>query len=89
MATLNTCQEPVIQGMHERRGINMDDDGINKTTPLKVAPHRDTFSDLLEEEIVKIFKNKFKLMNLYKLRHFYGFEDTQEKDNIIIMNSSL
>lgn len=47
------------------------------------------FSGLPEEEIVKIFKNVFKPMNLYKLRHLLGFEDIREEDDIVVENGPL
>lgn len=28
-------------------------------------------------------------MNLYKLRHLHGFEDTQEEDGIVVENGAL
>ena len=47
------------------------------------------FFGLLKKKIVKIFKHKLKPMNLYKLRHLYGFEDIWEEDNIIVKNHFL
>lgn len=47
------------------------------------------FSGLLEQEVVKIFKNKFKPMNMYKLRYSRSFEDAQEEDNLLVENNSL
>ena len=47
------------------------------------------FSDLPKEKIVKIIKNKFKPMNLYKLRRLHNFENTWEKNSIVLENGSL
>ena len=90
MAALNNRREPSTQCTQDRaRNDDDDDDGLGETTPPEFSARRDTFSGLPEVEVVKIFKNKFKPMNLYKLRHLYGFEDTSEEDSIIVKNGSL
>ena len=90
LAALNARREPATQGSNERVGRNNDDEeDIGEITPPEVSARRDMFSGLPEEEIVKIFKNKFKPMNLYKLRHLHGFEDVREEDSIVIENGSL
>ncbi|MCJ1347109.1 hypothetical protein MMC31_005330 [Peltigera leucophlebia] len=88
LAALNTRREPGTQGMQDRARNDVDD-GLGETTPSEVSARRDMFSGLPEEEIVKIFKNKFKPMNLYKLRHLHGFEKTQEEDGIVVENHTL
>ena len=60
-AALNTRREPGTQGAQDRVRNDDDDDGIGETAPPEVSARRDMFSGLPEEEIVKIFKNKFKL----------------------------
>ena len=88
LAALNTRREPGTQGKQDRTR-NDDDDGLGETTPSEVSARRDMFSGLPEEEVVKIFKNKFKPMNLYKMRHLHGFENTQEEDGIVVENGTL
>ena len=66
LAALNTRREPDTQEVRQ--------------PPPEVSARRDMFSSLPDEEIVKIFKNNFKLMTLYKFRHLHGFEDTREED---------
>lgn len=56
--------------------------------PPEVFAHWDTFSGLPEEDIVKIYKDEFKPMNQYELRHLYGFENTQQEDGIVIKNGA-
>lgn len=70
LAVFNTRREPGTQGRHDR-ARNDDDDGLVQTAPSEVSARRDIFSGLSEEEIVEIFKNKFKPMNLYKSRHLH------------------
>ena len=65
LAVLNAYREPATQGTHERIINNEDDNSIGETTLHKFAARRDMFSGLPEEEIVKIFKNMFKPINLY------------------------
>ena len=89
LAALNARREPATQGSHERARNDDDEDGINETTPPEVSARWDMFSGLPEEEIVKILKNKFKPMNLYKWRHLHGFRDAREVDSIVIENGSL
>lgn len=47
------------------------------------------FSGLSEDEIVRIFKNKFKPMDFYKLRHIHGLENTREKIVVTIQHFML
>ena len=90
LTALNTCQEPGTQGIQDRSRDNDENDNtLGETITLEVSARRDIFSGLPEEEIVKIFKNKFKPINLYNLRHLYGFQDTWEEDNIVVKNGSL
>ena len=87
---LNTYWEPSIQGIEDkRRNDDKDDDTLDDTIPLEVSACWNMFSGLSKEEIVKIFKNKFKSMILYKLRHLHNFEDTWEDDSIVVKNGSL
>ena len=89
LAALNTRREPGPQGTQDRVRNDDDNDGIDETAPPEVFARRDMFFGLPEEEIVKIFKNKFKPMNLYKLKYLHGFEDTWEEDSIVVENGSL
>ena len=90
LAALNAYRDPATIGSNERVGSNNDDEeDIGEKTLPKVSARRDIFSGLPEEEIVRIFKNKFKPMNLYKLRHFHGFKDIREDNSIVIENGSL
>lgn len=45
------------------------------------------FFGLPKKEIVKIFKNKFKPINLYRLIYLYNFENIWEKNNIMVKKS--
>lgn len=72
MAALNARREPVTQRTQDRvRNGDDDDDDIGETAPApprpppEVSARWDMFSGLPEEEIVEIFKKKFKPMNLY------------------------
>lgn len=58
LAALNACWEPGTQGTQDR--ARNDDDDDRETAPPEISAHRDMFSGLPEEEIVKIFRNKFK-----------------------------
>lgn len=89
LATPDARRGLVIQGFYKKAVNNNDEDSISETTLLKISARQNIFSDLPEEEIVKIFKNKFKPINLYKLWHFHDFENTQEKDSIVIENNLL
>lgn len=74
LAALNARREPAAQGTQYRVKNDDDDDGLGETnTP----------------EIFIIFKNKFKLINSYKLRHLGGFEDTRDEDSIVVENGPL
>lgn len=73
-ATLNARREPIVQGTQYKVKDDDDDNGIGETnTP----------------EIFIIFKNKFKLIDLYKLRHLDNFEDTREEDSVVVINCPL
>jgi hypothetical protein len=48
--------------------INNNDDDEDKIFS-EIKTHRTRFAELLENEIVKIFIDKFKSINIYKLRH--------------------
>lgn len=47
------------------------------------------FSGLPKEEIDKIFKNRFKPMNLYKSMYLHGFKDSRTEDSTVVENGSL
>lgn len=84
LTALNSRREPIIQGTMDRAG-NIDD-ALGETIPPEVSARREMFPGL--EELVKIFKNKLKPMNLYKLRHLHGFEGTWEEDSKVIEDGS-
>lgn len=72
--------------MQDRVRNDDNNDSIGETIPHpEFSAYWDIFSNLSEEEIVKIFKNNFKLLNL---RYFHGFEDTWEEDSKVVKNNS-
>lgn len=87
MAALNACQEADRQGANKKIKNKEDNDSLGNINISKIATCQDIFFGLPKEEIVKIFKIKFKPMNLYKLRHFHGFQDTREKVSINVKNN--
>ncbi len=68
-----------------------EDDEIQGEIPLEVSDISLQFVRLLQEEIVKIFHNKFKPINLYSLRHMRGlsFEAYKDKERIGIEDRML
>ena len=47
------------------------------------------YPGLPKEEIARIFTNKFRLQNLYKLRHLQGREDKDQEENIFIKDGRM
>lgn len=87
MAALNIRREPGTQGIQDRARKD-DDDGLGETTPIP-PPLRFLPIGIRFSAYRKIFKKRFEPMNLYKLRHLYGFEDTQEKDGRVVEKGTL
>lgn len=61
-----------------------NDKDLQGEVPPKVSDLSFQFVELPQEEIVKIFRNKFKRINLYQLRHIRGliFEAYQDEEKI-------
>ena len=68
-----------------------EDDEIQGEIPLEVSDISLQFVGLPQEEIVKIFQNKFKPINLYRLRHMRGlsFEAYKDEERIGIKDGML
>ncbi len=66
------------------RKIVMEDDDIIGEVPQEVINITLRFAGLSQEEIIRIFHNKFKPINLYRLRHMRGlrFDTFQEQERI-------
>ncbi len=66
-------------------------DNITNEVPSEVMSITLRFAGLPKEEIVRIFQNKFKPINLYRLRHMRGlrFNSLQDQDRIGIENCML
>jgi hypothetical protein len=64
--------------------LNVGDDEESDEIFLEVKSHHVRFVGLSFEEIVRIFNGKFKLINLYKLRHMRGLghEFFEDQDRI-------
>ena len=68
-----------------------EEDDITGEVPLEVTSITLRFAGLLQEEIVRILQNKFKPINLYRLRHMRGlrFDVQQDHDRIGIEDGML
>lgn len=77
-------------GAQARRTIG-DEDDITGEVPPEVMSIILQFAGLPQEEIVRIFQNKFKPINLYRLRHMRGlrFDALQDHDRIGIEDGML
>lgn len=69
----------------------MDDDDITGELPPEVMNITFRFAGLPQEEIIRIFHNKFKPINLYRLRHLRGlrFDAMQDHDRVGIEDGML
>ena len=74
-----------------RRPIEDEEDDITGEVPTEVMSITLRFAGLLKEEIVRIFQNKFKPINLYRLRqmHELRFDSLHDQDRIGIEDSML
>ena len=73
------------------RKIVMEDDNIIGEVPQEVMNITLRFAGLPQEEIVRIFHNKFKSINLYRLRQMRGlrFDTFQDQKQIGIEDGML
>ena len=73
------------------KAIMREDDEIPGEIPLEVSDISLQFVGLSQEEIVKIFQNKFKPINLYRLRHMrrLSFEAYKDEERIGIEDGML
>lgn len=71
--------------------LNVEDDDDTDEIFLEIKSHHVRFVRLSFEKIMKIFNEKFKLINLYKLRHMKDFshEFFKNHDRIEIENDQL
>ncbi len=74
-----------------RRLIANEEDDITSVVPNKVLSITLQFAGLPQEEIVRIFQNKFKPISLYRLRHMRGlrFNSLHDQDRIGIEDGML
>lgn len=79
------------QAQRSTAQASKDDEDLQGEVPPEVSDIFLQFVGLPQEEIVKIFQNKFKPINFYRLRHMRGltFEAYQEKERIGIENGML
>ncbi len=68
-----------------------EEDDITGEVPTEVISITLWFSGLSQEEIERIFENRFKLINLYRLRHIRGlrFDSLHDQDRIGIEDGML
>ncbi len=69
-----------------RKPMADEEDNITGEVPTEVMSITLQFAGLPQEEIVRIFQNKFKLINLYCLRHICGlrFDSLHDQDRMDI-----
>ncbi len=74
-----------------RRPMADEEDYITDEVPPKVMSITLRFAGLPQEEIVRIFQNKFKPINLYRLHHIRGlrFDSLHDQDRIDIEDGIL
>ena len=74
-----------------RRPMGDEEDDITGEVPIEVMSITLRFEGLPKEEIVRIFQNKFKLINLYRLVYMRGlqFDSLREQDRIGIEDGML
>lgn len=79
------------QAQRPRAKVDRNAEDLQGELPPKVADMSPQFVGLPQEEIVKIFQNKFKLINLYRLRHMRGltFEAYKDEERIGIEDGML
>lgn len=72
---------PAAPARAQARKPMANEDDITGEVPPKVMSITLRFAGLLQEKIVKIFQNKFKPINLYRLRHMRGLRFDALQDN--------
>ncbi len=74
-----------------QRRLLTDEDNITGEVPPKVMSITLCFAGLPQEEIIRIFYNKFKPINLYRLRYMRGlrFDSMQDHNCVGIENGML
>ena len=79
------------QAQRPRAQAGRDDEDLQGEVPPEVADLSPQFVGPPQEEIVKIFQNKFKPINLYRLRHMRGliFEAYKDEERIGIEDGML
>lgn len=75
----------------QRRSAMTEKDDITGEVPPEVMNITLRFAGLSQEEIVRIFHNKFKPINLYRLRHMRGlwFDSLHNHDQVRIEDEML
>ncbi len=68
------------QAQRPRAQASRDDEDLQGEVPSEVADLSPQFVGLPQEDIVKIFQNKFKLINLYRLWHMRDLNFEAYKD---------
>ncbi len=68
------------QAQRPRAQLGRNDEDLQGEVPPEVADLSPQFVGLPQEEILKIFQNKFKPINLYRLRHMRGLTFEADKD---------
>lgn len=81
MLVANLAKSQMPKAQANRGDENQQDEVLPEVSDLSFQ-----FVGLLQEEIVKIFWNKFKLINFYRLRQIQGltFETYQNKNRVAI-----
>ena len=80
----------VIPAGKPSRVVGDDDEDLGEI-PLEVRSIAPRFAGLPQDEIIKIFSNKFKAINLSRLRHMHGmqYESYKDQDRIGIEDGAL
>ncbi len=86
-----TSAANTAQAQRPRAQRSRDDEDLQGEVPPEVADLSPQFVGLPKEEIVKIFQNKFKPINLYRLRYMRGltFEAYKDEEKIGIEDGML
>lgn len=86
LENLRSGNSRVISNVGGGGGDGNDDEG---ETPPEVRPIMARFPGLPQEQVVKIFNNKFKPMNLYQLYRGRGFRHEEDEEGAHVVNGVL
>lgn len=78
MGTANAVATAATATPVSPRQITAEDDIIMIEIPSEVENFTLRFAGLAQDTIVRIFHNKFRAINLYRLRHMETFKDQKQ-----------